>query len=719
MTNDRLNKIEQLFETALPLPKKERTAYLKSKTESKKIISEVLELLQAHDELGSFLTEPLSIENDFIPVCPDLSGRLVNVWQIDHLIGQGGMGRVYLAQRADGEYQQTVAFKVVEYKAFDNSSFLRERQILADLDHPNIVSLLDAGTLEEGFPYLIMEYIDGLPIDQWVKQHKEFTQNELIILFIKLCKIVQSAHDHGIIHCDLKPSNIYVSNDGALKLLDFGIAQLLHDANAQNSDKKQSFSFTPEYSSPNRHQQKYPTVQDDIFSLGIIFAQLITGQVPLMQHNNEYSQPDIEAIAEQLNNTELQAIFLAAVGSKAAAKQYRTLAELIDDLGYYLDNLPVKALADNFFYSSKKNLQRNWIQWLSAILILALIMVGGVSYWQSKKAEQESRFVREMAETLLNNMDDSLKQLPKTTPTRQLLIKSAVDQLESLQQYYPDNIHINKMLAKTYWRLGVVVGSPFVLSMGKVKEARLYQDKALNLYLKILPLRSDVLLAYNDISRVKREIAKLYAANNDTEKMRSLYAEMLQEMEQVYKNQPIEKKHALAVVYIVGAHGEMHLDNIDYARQLLNQAEKILQALDVSEHTKAYEIETRFIEEERANILLLRNKYSAAESIYRKLLDKKPQHKQWRIVRSLIRINTALGCVNLHKQRKQSALQYFRQARVISMKLSSKYPAVESLKLALQRYKVLDKLAIIDNKELARVMYCNTPRKFMMPLDGS
>ena len=213
MPQNSLDEIEQLFEAVLLLPKGECTAYLKSQTSSKEIINEVLELLQAHNDLGGFLTEPLSIEDDFILICPDLSGRLVNVWQVSHQIGQGGMGRVYLAHRADGEYEQTVAFKVVEYKAFNNAAFLKERQILADLEHPNIVSLLDAGTLQEGYPYLIMEYIDGLSIDDWVKQSKELTSEERILLFVKLCKVVQSAHDHGIIHCDLKPSNIYISND--------------------------------------------------------------------------------------------------------------------------------------------------------------------------------------------------------------------------------------------------------------------------------------------------------------------------------------------------------------------------------------------------------------------------------------------------------------------------------------------------------------------------
>ncbi len=716
MPKNSFKEIEQLFEAVLVLPKKERNAYLKSKTCSQEALNEVLELLQAHDDLGGFLTEPLSIEDNFTPICPDLSGRLVNVWQVDHQIGQGGMGRVYLAHRADGEYQQNVAFKVVEYKAFNNAAFLKERQILADLDHPNIVSLLDAGTLQEGFPYLIMEYIDGLPIDRWVKQNKKLTPDELLILFVKLCKVVQSAHDHGIIHCDLKPTNIYVSNDGALKLLDFGIAQSLHGSNTKNSDKAQSFSFTPEYSSPNRHQQKFPTIQDDIFSLGLIFAQLLTGQAPIMQRSDEIAQPDGKAIAKQIDDTELQAMFLAMVGAKNAAIHYRSMAELIDDLGFYQNNLPLKALGDNVTYRAKKHLQRHWRRWLSALVIISLLIIGGMRYWQTQQAKQESELIRKILLAQVSHTDASLEQLSGMTRTRKKLMMSMVEQLEALvKKNSSNNIQLAKMLADTYNRLGVVTGSPFVLSVGNIAESRPYQEKALALYEKILPKRRDYLKAHNDISRVKREIAKLYAAEKDTKNMRILYAETLQEMELAYKDQPLEKQHALAVVYIVGAHGEMHLDNLEYSQQLLNQADNILQVLDEREHTVNYEIETRFIKEEGANILLLKKEVKAAEAIYSKLLAQKPKHHHWRLVRSQVRVNTALGCINLQQQQLQTALQYFKQARMFATELSNKYPAVKPLKNALQRYETLDDAS---SKELANVMFCAHPRKFMMPLTG-
>ncbi len=639
---------------------------------------------------------------------------------MDYLIGQGGMGRVYLAHRADGEYEQSVAFKVVEFKSFDNESFFKERQILADLDHPNIVSLFDAGTLEEGFPYLVMEHIDGLPLDQYVKKNSNKSINQLIILFLSLCHIVQSAHGHGIIHCDLKPSNILVTKDGVLKLLDFGIAQSLLAVKSADNHKK-SFSFTPEYSSVNRHQQKYPCVQDDIFSLGVIFAQLLTGKAPYTHVILEYSQPDIKKISADIDDNELRQIFLSAVDSnKKKGRPYLSLQTLIDDLGRYLDKLPVKAVGDSFAYHARKNLQRNWLQWLSVLIISMLVIAASVSSWQTQKAEQKSHFIREMSQNLLNNLDDLLEQLPHTTATRKVLIESAVHQLEFFRAKTPDDIEMSKMLADTYRKLGVVTGSPFVLSLGEFDEALETYNKALLIYRHILDKGNNDLDIYNKRDAIKREIAKLYAYKNDTKNMQRLYTEMRIEMEQVYKNQPLSKQHALAITYIVGAHGEMHLGNLDESQSLLDKAKLILQALEISEKTVKYEIETRFILEETANILLLKKHYKPAELIYQQLLKKTPNHRHWRIERANARVNMALACIYLQQKERESALRYFDTAYKSYKGLSEKYPAVASLKHTAQRYaKMNDNIANkTDITALSKIMQCHQPQSFMMPLNG-
>ena len=717
-------EVELLFDEVTQLVPQKRLCYLQDKASSIAIMDEVLELLEAHDDLGGFLTEPLQIDDSFSSssVCPDLTGRCIGVWQVDYLVGQGGMGRVYLAHRADGEYEQNVAFKVVEFKSFDNESFLKERQILADLDHPNIVSLFDAGTLEEGFPYLVMEYIDGVPLDKYIQQTPNMSLHQLIILFLNLCRVVQSAHGHGIIHCDLKPTNILVTKEGVFKLLDFGIAQSLLVLKADKDNKnKKLFSFTPEYSSVNRHKQKYPSVQDDIFSLGIILAQLLTAKPPYTQVISEYAQPDIKRISANIKDNELRQIFLSAVGSnKNKAQHYLSLQALIDDLGRYLDNFPVKAVSTSFTYRAKKNLQRNWIQWLSVVIISLLVVAASVSSWKTQKAEQKSQFIREMSQNLLNNLDDSLEQLPHTTPTRKLLIESVVIQLEFFQEEAPDDVEMSKMLANTYRKLGVVTGSPFVLSLGEVESSQKFYNKALLIYQNILNTDNTNLDVHNNISAIKREIAKLYAYKNDTKNMQLTYIEMRKEMEEAYKDEPLSKQHALAITYIVGAHGEMHLGNLSDSQRLLDKAALILQALAPSEHTVKYEIETRFITEENANILLLEKKYASAELIYRQLLQRTPKHNHWRIERANARVNMALACISFQNEAREQGIKHFSQAYGSYQQLSNKYPAVTSLKNIVQRYGAFNKNISneMDTKTLSKMMQCHNAKSFMMPLNG-
>ena len=718
---DDFKEVERLFDIISQLPRQERFDYLKLHASSTAIIEEVSSLLNAYDDLGGFLTEPLQIDEVVNIVCPDLTGRRIGVWKVDHLIGQGGMGRVYLAHRADGEYQQSVAFKVVEYQRFDNEAFLKERQILADLDHPNIVSLFDAGTLEEGFPYLVMEYVDGLPLDQYILQNKEISTTQLIILFIRLCKIVQSAHGHGIIHCDLKPSNILVTNEGVLKLLDFGIAQSLISLESDKKNKtKKLFSLTPEYSSENRHQQKFPKIQDDIFSLGIIFSQLLTRIPPYTKKISQYAQPDIQRIAKNITDIELKQIFLSSVNS-GKHYNYNHLQELIDDLGCYLDNLPTKAMGDSFYYKTKKNLQRNWIVWGAASLVSIFLVVAGISTWKTQKSEQKIQLIREMSSGLINYVNDSLEKIPQTTHARKLLIGSAVRQLESFSQQMPDDIEMKILLADNYKKLGVVTGSPFVLSLGDTKSSKDLYDKALAVYKEILPLADDPLVIHKKINDTKREIGKLYAFQNDKKKVQAILIEMRNDMEKAYKDSPLSKQHPLAVTYIAEAHVEMHWNHLDYSQSLLDKAKKILQALDKKEQTHRYWIETRFVEEESANILLLKNKYDAAEVIYQNLLRTEPKIGHWRIDRANARINMAMACINLKRHKQELALEYFSQAFHLYKNLSERYPAVNSLKKALQKYSKFNQLIInsTDSRKLFKQLQCDRPQSFMMPLtDG-
>ena len=213
-----------------------------------------------------------------------LPGRRIGPYRILREIGHGGMGTVYLAERADGQYRKRVAIKLVN-PHLGTAEILRrfrnERQVLAALDHPNIARLLDGGTTEDGRPYLVMEYVEGVAIDTWCDSRKLAVRDRLK-LFRKVCAAVQYAHDQQVIHRDIKPGNILVTTDGTPKLLDFGIAKVLNrELSAETLETTiGSGPMTPEYASPEQVRGERIGPASDIYALGVVLYQLLTGQLP-------------------------------------------------------------------------------------------------------------------------------------------------------------------------------------------------------------------------------------------------------------------------------------------------------------------------------------------------------------------------------------------------------------------------------------------------------
>jgi serine/threonine protein kinase len=213
------------------------------------------------------------------------AGRMVGAYRIERRIAAGGMGVVFLARRADEQFERQVAVKIVSSPLASDEArrrFRAERQILADLSHPNIAQLLDGGTTDEDVPYLVMEYIDGLPIDEYCRQHA-LTVAARLRLFLQVCAAVQYAHQHLIVHRDLKPSNILVTSDGTPKLLDFGIAKLLEGEGGRaptNLTVADARLLTPRNASPEQIRGSAITTASDIYSLGVLFYELIAGHPP-------------------------------------------------------------------------------------------------------------------------------------------------------------------------------------------------------------------------------------------------------------------------------------------------------------------------------------------------------------------------------------------------------------------------------------------------------
>jgi serine/threonine protein kinase len=283
MNPERWQQVRDLLDKAISLSDADRTAFLNSACSGdSELRVEVESLLNSHRQAGSVFLETPAADLKAAVMSPRSSrvGSRVGVYRLLELIGLGGMGEVYRASRADGQYDKEVAIKFVRV-GFDSGSvlerFRHERQVLASLDHPNIARLLDGGTTEEGIPYLVMELIEGTPIDEYCDTHK-LTVSERLSLFMQVCSAVQYAHQRLVIHRDIKPGNILVTEEGIPKLLDFGIAKILDPAST--SESTLANPMTPEYASPEQIRGEPITTATDVYSLGVVLYRLLTGRSP-------------------------------------------------------------------------------------------------------------------------------------------------------------------------------------------------------------------------------------------------------------------------------------------------------------------------------------------------------------------------------------------------------------------------------------------------------
>ncbi len=283
MNRERWQKVKKVLEAVLDKSPDERSEYLDKACAADEDLRREVEKLLEFEQLEADLLESdvasAVLENDFF--APNFNGKQIGNYKITEEIGTGGMGMVFLATRADGEFSQTVALKLIK-RGMDSDAVLRrffnERQILASLEHPNIARLIDGGTTDDGLPFFVMEYIEGVSIIEYAAA-KNLDLEERLNLFREVCAAVSFAHQNLVIHRDLKPTNILITNNGKVKLLDFGIAKLLK-SDAENQTATQMQVFTPEYASPEQIKGEKLTTASDVYSLGVILYELLTGNRP-------------------------------------------------------------------------------------------------------------------------------------------------------------------------------------------------------------------------------------------------------------------------------------------------------------------------------------------------------------------------------------------------------------------------------------------------------
>ena len=540
MDSDRHQQLTDLLDEVLQLPTAERTAFLASACQGDtELQREAESLIASFEQASSFIEAPaFAGASDFLLAADEpMEGRRIGHYTIVRELGRGGMGAVYLAERAD-EYREQVALKIVK-RGMDTDFVVRrfrhERQILASLNHPNIARLFDGGTTAEGLPYFVMEYIEGEPIDQYCAHHKLAIQ-ERLKLFRIVCGAVHYAHQNLVIHRDLKPGNILITADGTVKLLDFGIAKILNPEISQTIEKTATMMrlMTPEYASPEQVRGELVTTASDVYSLGVVLYELLTGQRPYRitsilpsdieriiceqeptrpsaaakqtrndergmmnqeRSNNEASGKGNKThrssfiIHRSLLRGDLDNIVLMAL-RKEPLRRYTSVEQFAEDIRRHLEGLPVIARSDTFSYRTSKFMQRHKVGVAAAALIVLSLIAGLITtVWQARRAQAqqakaERRFndVRKLANSYLFEFHDAIAELQGTTQARALVVKRALEYLDSLAQEASDDRGLQQELAAAYLKVGDVQGRPGHASLGDKEGALTSYRKALAIY---------------------------------------------------------------------------------------------------------------------------------------------------------------------------------------------------------------------------------------------
>lgn len=521
---ERWRQIEALFHAACELPAAERVAFLKEQCAGDPdILHEVISLIRAEEKAGAFLHkqafEQLETEG-LLHADHSLIGKKVGAYEINGILGEGGMGTVYLACRADQQFQQAVAIKVIQQGLQSEGiarRFLNERQILASLRHPYIAQLFDGGMLEDGRPYFVMEYVEGTPVTEYCR-NQALTFESMLRLFQKICTAVNHAHQNLIVHRDIKPGNILVTPEGIPKLLDFGIAKLLAtppgDKPTPVTRTKQRL-LTPEYASPEQIRGENITTATDVYSLGVLLYELLTGQRPFplkdlpsyeieriiceempVKPSTAVGNPGdthsadseksitvtslagrrLKALKRKLQG-DLDNIILKAL-RKAPEQRYGSVQEFSADIESYLTGLPVSARGDHLAYKSLKFVKRHKVGVFSALLIVLSLITGlGLALWQNKIARVQRDLAFKAAQTMVHELAQSLSEMTGPTESRLGLLRSAAEVYDEISEGFLSTLEMKRqnadahgILAKTYATLGD--------SANALAEARLAEQQA-------------------------------------------------------------------------------------------------------------------------------------------------------------------------------------------------------------------------------------------------
>ncbi len=496
-------------------------------------------------------------------------------------IGRGGMGFVYLAERVDGEMRQQVAIKMLRLGMDGIQArqlFLQERQILANLSHPNITHLVDAGHRDDGQPYLAMEYVDGEPIDKYCEL---LPIRQRVELLLEVCAAVDYAHQNLIAHRDLKPSNILVGDDGRPKLLDFGIAKFMDEASDMTGNGERR--LTPTYASPEQIRGEAVGTATDIYSLGAILYRLLAGVEPFQVTGSMTPSQLALAICEkpvtrpsELNpevDKDLNAIVLKAM-RKEPVERYATAGKFAADLRAWLDHRPVRARQGNWWYVARRSLRRHWVP-ATAVGIAIVTLAAGLLITLHERDIERRRFeaVRQLANKLLK-VEGSIDNLPGSTEARERIVKIALEYLEQLSNESGNDVALKSELALAYRKVANIQGGFRRTNLGRPADAQISLRKAEALFRdawKAAPASEPVLRDL--ISTVETQSRIDYGQRNekDLEVRLGDLERLMPKYEQIAPDNP-ERWDFLSTIFDSLAIGLNHVQQPEKARKYSEQS---------------------------------------------------------------------------------------------------------------------------------------------------
>jgi len=501
MDTEQWNKIKKIFHQALTLESQERASFVRQKTAGNKMLFQmIMSMLETENEKDNGITQVISssmklfLEDNF----GVQSGDKIDVYQLESVLGEGGMGTVFKARRVDAEFDIEVAIKVIHREQINSETLQRfqsERQILANLNHPNTARLIDGGTTDNGLPYLVMEYIEGEPIIDYCKSRK-LNLKQRLRLFLQICEAVNYAHQNLIVHRDIKPANIMVTHDGTIKLLDFGVAKILNPDDYTKSVADTHIEMrilTLENAAPEQVLGEKITTRTDVYALGTLLYQLLTEEKIFNleeQHRRIFEKAICEQIPEKPSTIisptnslvavevperslvtlktiqktlkgDLDNIILKSL-QKKPERRYQSVEQFSDDIQRHLNHYPVKAQPEKFSYRAKKYIRRHQVGVVFASVLLSalvlfmvmLTMKNSAILEQKKNAELEAARANEIADFMVDifSSSDPNENAGKEKTSFEMLqeSKSKINQIKDPQL----KAKLLETLALVYQKLG-------------------------------------------------------------------------------------------------------------------------------------------------------------------------------------------------------------------------------------------------------------------------